>query len=138
LSLQIDIIMADEDYVHPDLEIVGLSSASNGRSCCQHHICGEHVAANDVLRLVKCVVVANGRTEEAVKLVKIVGGSDTCTVAFVPRVFADAKNVQDHLNKFVQVLEIYKESENTHKRYMSHQNCGMASVVFLDDIPVDE
>jgi hypothetical protein len=36
------------------------------------------------LRLVKCVVPMKGRTEEAVKLVKIEDGSKSCTDAFVP------------------------------------------------------
>ena len=77
--------MAPTTYTPPDLEIVGLNSSTNDRSCCQHKTCGEHVVVNDVLRLVNCVVTINGRAEEAVKLVKIADGSDTCTVAFVPR-----------------------------------------------------
>lgn len=122
----------------PDLEIVGLNAANNNRSCSQHETCGEHVIPGDVLRLVRCVVTIKGETEEAIKLVKIADGTATCTVAFVPRVFAKEQKVLRNINKFVQVLELYSDSDNSHKRRMSYQNLGMASVAFLDDIPVNE
>jgi hypothetical protein len=46
--------------------------------------------------------------------------------------------VVKNLNKFAQVVEIYKESNSSAKRRLANQNKGMASIVFLDDIPVDE
>jgi hypothetical protein len=122
----------------PDLEIVGLSASTNGRSCTRHTKCGNHVHIDDLLRLVKCVVTINGRAEEAVKLVKVEEGSDCCTVAFVPRVSSKLPKVQQNINRFVQVVEIYNDSDNTHKRRMANQNHGMASVAFIDDIPVGE
>lgn len=122
----------------PHLEIVGLHSNSNGRSCCQHKCCGEHVKIGDVLRLVKCVVTINLQAEEAVKLVKIEDGTNCCTVGFVPRVFSRSPQVQQHINGFVQVIELYKDSENTYKNTLSTKNFGVASVVCLDDIPIPE
>jgi hypothetical protein len=35
----------------------------------------------------------------------------------------------ERINKFVQVVELYKDSANTHKQRMDHQNRGMASVL---------
>ena len=130
--------MAPTTDPSPDLEIVGLNSSTNDRSCCQHKICGEYVFVNDVLRLVRCIVTINGRAEEAIKLVKIADGSDTCTVAFVPWAFSSNPKVKNRVNKFVQVVEIYKNSDSTHKRRLANQNHGMASVVFMDEIPVNE
>jgi hypothetical protein len=124
------------DSLH--LEIVGLHSNSNGRSCCQHRCCGEHVQVGDVLRLVKCVVTIKSQPEEAVKLVKIADGTDCCTVGFVPRVFSRMPRVEQNINKFVQVVELYKDSENTYKNKLSAKNFGVASVVCLDDIPIPE
>jgi hypothetical protein len=63
---------------------------------------------------------------------------ETCTVAFVPRVYTQLPTVKERINKFVQVVEIYQDSDNTHKRRMDNQNRGMASVSFLDDIPLGE
>ena len=91
------------------------------------------------MRLVKCVVTVAGHTEEAVKLVKISDGTDSCTVAYLPRVSVNPLKVTKNLNKFAQVVEIYKDSDNSHKRRLAKQNHGMASsIVFLDDIPVGE
>ena len=131
--------MADEDSIEkPDIEIVGLDSSTNGRSCTCHAICGQYVFVDDVLRLVKCVVTVNGKTEDAVKLVKIKDATDSCTVAFVPRVAINNPKVIKNLNKFAQVVEVYKESNNSHKRRLANRNKGVANLVFLDDIPVDE
>ena len=113
------------------LEIVGLESDTNGRSCTVHETCGESVEVGDVLRLVECVISYNGVNEIAVKCVKVMDGHDTCTVAFLPRVLASLPKVQQHLNKFVQVSELYNDSKNTYKRAKSQANHGMASVEML-------
>jgi hypothetical protein len=76
------------------------------------------------------------RTAE--EAVKIDGGSETCTVAFVPRDYAQLPTVKERIKKFVQVIESYKDSDNTQKRRMDQQNRGMANVSFLDDIPLGE
>ena len=55
----------------PNIDIVGLDSLTNGRSCTCHANCSEYVFVDDVLRLAKGVVTVNGVTEEAIKLVKI-------------------------------------------------------------------
>ena len=116
-----------------DLEVVGLLSDSNGRSCTLHACCGEHVVVGDTLRLVACVVTVSDKTEEAVKAVKISDGVDGCTVGFIPRVQARLPKVKQHLNKFVQVVELYKDANSPYKRSKSFQNKGMASVAFLED-----
>ena len=109
----------------PDIEIVGLNSCTNGRSCSLHPICGESVMVGDVLRLVECVVTVNSETKTAVKCVKVIDGIDTCTVAFVPQVIAKLEHVQAHLNKFVQVVELYGEAENSFKRSKSMASCAL-------------
>ena len=85
-----------------------------------------HLAVSDLVRLVKTVVEVNGVPEEAINIVKIASGVETCTVGFVPRVMAKMERTQLQVAKFAQVVELYKDSLNTHKRRMSHQNCGMA------------
>ena len=116
-----------------DFEVVGLLSSSNGRSCTLHECCGEEVMVGDVLRLVACTVSVEGTVEEAVKLVKVVEGVDHCTVGFVPRVLMSLPIVKNQMNKFVQVSELYHDSENTYKRDKSYKNCGMARVSTLDE-----
>lgn len=121
-----------------DFEIVGLQSSSNGRSCTIHECCGGDVDVGDVLRLVACTVAVDGVVEEAIKVVKVVEGVDQCTVGFVPRAFKDLPNVKNQLNKFVQVCELYKDSQNRYKRDKSNKNYGMARVSTLDEEGQDE
>ena len=117
------------------LEIVGLESDTNGRSCTVHETCGESVEVGDALRLVECVISHNGVNKIAVKCVKVMDGQDTCTVAFLPRALASLPKVQQHLNKFVQVSELYNDSKNMYKRAKSQANHGMALVEMpLEDV----
>lgn len=86
----------------------------------------------DVLRLVPCVVTFDGIVENAIKCVRVDGGIDTCTVAFVPRTQSGLAHVQAQLYKFVQVTELYYESPNSYKRSKSAANYGAAAVECLD------
>ena len=119
--------------MNADLEIIGLESNTNCRSCTVHSVCGQAIAVGDVLRLVGCVVQIDNITEDAIKCVKVIDGVDTCTVAFVPRVIARTRHVSQHLNKFIQVVKLYKDSPNSYKRSKLHQNKGIAACAFLDD-----
>jgi hypothetical protein len=121
-----------------DLEIVGLLSSSNGRSCSCHPVCGESVVVGDVLRLVRTVVSVNGRVEPAVKLVKVTDGFDGCSVAFIPRIQMNLPKVIQNITKFCIVKELYSDSVNNYKRALSHKNAGMAGVVLLELIPMNE
>ena len=116
-----------------ELEVVGLYSDTNGRSCTCHAICGDHVAVGDVLRLVRTVVSYNGRDEAAIKGVKVVDGVDTCTVAYVPRATMNFPKVHGHINKFAQVTELYSQSKNTYKKTKSTANFGIACITLLVD-----
>ena len=123
----------------PEFEIVGLHHNGTGRSCCQHSHCGMHVVVGDVLRLVH-VVVSIGETnepEEAIKLVKILDGTECCTVAFVPRAFARLERISQMIGEFCVVLELYDNS-NKYKQLLSKKNYGVASCLFLHDVPRDE
>jgi hypothetical protein len=121
-----------------DLEIVGLHASTNGRSCSVHTYCGQHVKVGDLLRLVKCVVTINGYTQEAVKCVRIVDGTDSCHVAFVPIPFARSAKITSKLGDFVYVLELYDKPDSAYKRSKSATKKGMAACIFLDSIPQAE
>eukprot|EP00977_Amphora_coffeiformis_P005667 scaffold1190_cov142-Amphora_coffeaeformis.AAC.4 len=84
-----------------------------GRCCTIHHCCGEEVEVGNVLQLVACTVSVDGAVEEAIKVVKVVDGVDQCTVGFVPGVLMSLPVVKNHVNKFVQVSELYHDSDNT-------------------------
>jgi hypothetical protein len=61
----------DEDYsndpVDIDLEIVGLLSSTNGRSCSVHSECGRCVVPGDILRLKETIVSIGDKMETVEK-----------------------------------------------------------------------
>jgi hypothetical protein len=95
---------ADIDVYKPigdvDLEIVGLFSSSNGRSCCFHSECGSVVKVGDLLRLKPTMVMVEGLAENAVKLSKITNdGVEGCIVAYIPRNIINVPTVQQNLGE---------------------------------------
>jgi hypothetical protein len=120
----------------PDFEMIGLFGSSNHRSCERHPCCGKFVNKNDTLRLVSCLVdIPDVGIELSIKLVKIEDGTETCTVAFVPKAYAIMPSIQAGINKFVTVLELYADSPSAYKQRLSEKNQGMGSCRFLDVIP---
>jgi hypothetical protein len=118
-----------------DLEIVGLCSSTNGRSCTVHKACGLSVVVGDILRLKETVVTISGKTEKAVKLVKIADGTEACTVAYLPRMVLNTPTVRRNINNFCIVKELYCKSKSAFIRQKSYRNLGMAGVVLLNEIP---
>ena len=128
----------DDDDQGPfrHLEIVGLSECGNGRCCSRHLNCGEQVIVGDIMRLQRCIDDSyEGGVEPAVACVLLRGGSETCRVAFVPRVFINSKIVRDNIDRHIQVTEMFRASPNSAKRRKDFLNCGVAGIVFLDEIP---
>jgi hypothetical protein len=120
------------------IEIVGLHSCYNGRSCCMHETCGEHVKVGDLLRPLPTVVTINGKPQEAIKLVRLMDGADGCTVGCTPRILMDLPRVQRNISDFMQVKELYRDSTNSFKRHKDNHDMGCASCYFLHDITITE
>ena len=66
-----------------DLEIVGLLGKRNGRSCNQRTCSGKTLLMDQLLQLVKCVVVVHGKEEEVIKFIRVTVEGDICTVGFL-------------------------------------------------------
>ena len=125
-----------------DFEVVGLQMISNGRQCCNHNVCDDHLGVGDVIKLVGTIVTNNdGRDEGALTVHKIIDGTVGCRVGFVPRVQAtvlqrrfsqsEALHCADH---FAIVKELYGESRNMYKQSRSKRNYGMACCIFISSI----
>jgi hypothetical protein len=120
----------------PEFEIVGLHHNSQGRYCTMHSHCGKHVLEGDILRLVGCVmqVSEEKEPEAAIKLVKIIDGTEACTVGFIPRAYATMEKIQKKIGTYCFVLELYDISKNKYKRRLSKRNYGVASCIFIDEV----
>jgi hypothetical protein len=95
------------------------------------------IKVNDTLRLKECIVIIDNQPEPAIKLVKIAEGCETCTVGFIPRMYYKLPKVKNSINGLLQVVSLYKDG-TTYKKHKDHANKGMASCVFMDDIPMLE
>ena len=80
----------NNNYKKQQFKIVGLHQNDSSWFCCMHSHCGMHVAIGDVVRLVHVVITTSDlkEPEDAIKLVNIVNGTESCTVAYIPRAFA--------------------------------------------------
>ena len=67
------------------LEVVGIESSSQGRSCESHATCGCLVKDDVLLRLRKVQVLIEGKEEPAIAAYHVMDGVDTCRVGFLKR-----------------------------------------------------
>ena len=83
-----------------------------------------------------CVDV-DGKTKEAIKVVCVRDGTESCTVGFLLRNVV--KSAKDSLEReFAQVIELYEHSENPTMWRKSYHNSDMASYRLLKNIQEQE
>jgi hypothetical protein len=116
-----------------DGEIVGLYESSNGQSCASHECCGKHICLDVLVRFRLAVAEVEGRIEQAIQVVRVRDGSESCTIGFLQRNLVKSDK-DKYVGKFAQIIELYENSENEVKRRKSHRNIGAASFRMLDDI----
>ena len=71
---------------HPSpivLHIVGTEADDRGRSCEEHHHCGEVLEEDMVVHLRKVQIQAGGGEETAIAVVWVTDGMDHCRVGFL-------------------------------------------------------
>lgn len=131
--------LADNDIDTPffSLEIVGLQGRTHGRSCHLHDCCGQFLKVGDVVRLKRACLhdTEAGTSEEAIKVVKIVQGTEGCTVGFLPRSVITHNLVTNHVDKFGIVQVLFASCENPYLKERDDAYCGCAGIVMLNDIP---
>lgn len=84
-----------------------LNIPSPGRSYSIHQCCGDHLQAGDMIHLVYTFVLVNSNKEPATKSVEIVDGTETSSVAFIPRDWVGLKSLEKHW-PFAIVKEKYE------------------------------
>ena len=112
------------------VEIVGVNSPTNGRSCEEHRICGEVVIEDVVLRLRKVQVQMNQHKQSAIAAFWVSDGIDRCRVGYLPKAFV--KNWKQYDGTLVQVIEDYSgDSDSPTKCQNFHRNHGLAVAVII-------
>jgi hypothetical protein len=69
-----------------------------------------------------------------IKTVYIRGGNETCHVNFLPKHIGYGSLKDKLRDKYAQVLELYKDSEDLTKKKKNRHLVGVASYRLLDDI----
>jgi hypothetical protein len=135
-------VAAVASEITSDLQFVGLYGTTNGRTCERHNCCGEHVSCGDLVRLKRTVVrVARdgeARDEDAISVVKIEDGVESCTIGFIARTKMTLPIVVGSVNKLCIISDIYDTSDNKYLRGVSKRNVGMAGLNLVDNIPISE
>ena len=92
---------------------------------------------DDLVRFKVSVVNINGDVEEALKVVRILDGTESCTLGFLP--CNVAKTIKDEfIGEFAQIIELYEHSENVTMVRKNMRNKGMDSFCLLTDIQEQE
>ena len=112
------------------VEIVGVNSSTNGRSCEEHPICGVVVIEDVVLCLRKVQVLMNQQEQSVIAAFWVSDGIDCCCVGYLPKVYV--KNWKQYDGALVQVVEVYSgDSDSPTKHQKFHRNHGLAVAVII-------
>ena len=110
------------------VEIAGVNSPTNGRSCEEHHICGEVVIEDVVLHLRKVQVQINQQEQSAIAAFWVSDGIDRCRIGYLPKAYV--KNWKQYDGALV--IEVYSaESDSPTKCQKFHRNHGLAVAVVI-------
>ena len=112
------------------VEIVGVNSPTNGRSCEEHRICGEVVIEYVVLGHRKVQIQINQQEQSAIAAFWVSDGIDCCHVGYLPKAYV--KNWKQYDGALVQVIEVYSAvSDSPTKRQKFHRHHGLSMAVII-------
>jgi len=126
---------------HPSgvcVDIVGINTGDNGRSCEHHKVCGSVLEVDMVVRF-QCVQLARKVVDEAnpqvetsaIAVHRVSGGIDTCRVGFLRRHLLKYKDEYD--GRLAQITEVFSdESPSPSDRAKHHRNKGCARAVLIE------
>ena len=114
--------------IHPlgqTVEIFGIDSPTNGRSCEEHRICGHVLQEDVVVRFRKVQVLIKEKEESATAAFWVSDGIDRCRVGYLPR--HHVKHWKRLEGCLAQIIEVYGEdADSPTKRQKHHRNSGVA------------
>ena len=113
-------------------EIVGLREKTNGRQCKSHACCGDNIRPGSIVTFKLAVVVIKGKKEEAIKVIHVIDGKETCTVGFLPKSILKDKRYH-YLNKMARIILCYEDSPDKDIRKRDYKNKGVTSFSFIQD-----
>ena len=121
--------MAQHPWVRT-IEIFGIESPTNGRSCEEHVVCGSVLQDDVVVRLRKVQVVIEEKEETAIAAFWVSDGVDRCRVGYLPKFHVKHWKLLE--GALAQIIEVYHEdSDSPTKRQKRHRNSGCAVAALI-------
>ena len=119
--------------IHPlgqTVEILGIDSPTNGRSCEEHHICGHVLQEDVVVRFRKVQVLIKEKEESAIAAFWVSDGIDRYRVGYLPQ--HHVKHWKRLEGCLAQIIEVYGEdADSPTKRQKHHRNSGVAVAALI-------
>ena len=112
------------------IEIFGIESPTNGRSCEEHVVCGSVLQDDVVVRLRKVQVMIEDKEETAIAAFWVSDGVDRCRVGYLPKFHVKHWKLLE--GALAQIIEVYHEdSDSPTKRQKRHRNSGCAVAALI-------
>ena len=102
------------------IEIFGIESPTNGRSCEEHVVCGSVLQDDVVVRLRKVQVVIEDKEETAIAAFWVSDGVDRCRVGYLPKF---------HVKHWKELIQFPPEMDENWVRY------GLAKLGQISRLP---
>jgi len=116
------------------IHIIGTEADDRGRSCKEHHCCGEVLQEDVVVRLRKVQIQAGGGEETAIAAVWVTDGIDRCRVGFLQRhMVPHAARFDGALAQVTRVLSA--DDGDTAERRLFHKNRGCCYATIISHLP---
>ena len=93
------------------IEIFGIESPTNGRSCEEHANCGSVIQDDVVVRLRKVQVLIEGKEETAIAAFWVSAGVDRCRVGYLPKFHVKHWKLLE--GALAQIIEVYAALSRT-------------------------
>lgn len=118
------------------VDIVGIRSNTNGRSCTEHAICGEILDRDMVVRFRKVQVMKGGSSVDAIAVYHVTDGIDACRVGFLKEHLVPRWSHYEM--KLAQIVELYGCSLNSYKRSRHYRNLGCCRAIIISQDDEDD
>ena len=112
------------------IEIFGIESLTNGRSCEEHVICGSVLQDDVAVRLRKVQVLIEEKEETAIAAFWVSDGVDRCRVGYLPKIHVKHWKLLE--GALAQIIEVYhQEIDSPTKRQKCRRNSGCAVTALI-------
>ena len=120
------------------IDVVGIETSENGRSCHAHEVCGAQLVPGSKVRIRKETYISPTTGDEEDCLVAYVVGNGimTCKVGYLPR-HLSIRRADDYDGMYARVVEVYSpRSLSVMKRQKRHRNLGCCVAKIIGNAPV--